>query len=104
MSKTLDIRTAKQRVSALINQINDLRYLYHVLDDPKVTDQIYHSLNQELLQLEATYPQLKQKNSPTARVGGAVLDKFQKVEHKSRMLSLTDAFSKQDVLDWQERI
>jgi NAD-dependent DNA ligase len=52
MSKTLDIRTVKDRIIKLTNQINDLRYSYHVLDDPSVTDEIYDSLTQELIKLE----------------------------------------------------
>jgi DNA ligase (NAD+) len=104
MSKQLDIRTVKERIKLLSNQINELRYRYHVLDDPSVTDEIYNSLTQELLKLEADYPQLKQKNSPTARVAGVALNKFVKVAHERRMLSLNDAFSRQDVEDWEARI
>ncbi|MBX4205125.1 MAG: NAD-dependent DNA ligase LigA [Candidatus Doudnabacteria bacterium] len=104
MSKQLDIRTAKERITKLSNQINDLRYRYHVLDDPSITDEIYNSLTQELIQLEQTYPQLKLRNSPTDRVAGVALDKFQKVQHQARMMSLNDAFSKDDVLAWQDRI
>jgi DNA ligase (NAD+) len=104
MSKTLDIRTIKDRIIKLTNQINDLRYRYHVLDDPSVTDEIYDSLTQELIKLEQDYPQLKQKNSPTTRVAGVALDKFQKVQHQTRMLSLNDAFSRQDVENWNARI
>jgi DNA ligase (NAD+) len=94
----------KKRMDKLVNQINELRYRYHVLDDPAVTDEIYGSLTQELLSLEAKYPQFKSRNTPTQRVSGAVLDKFIKVEHKLRMLSLNDAFTREDVLDWEERI
>jgi DNA ligase (NAD+) len=94
----------KKRIQKLSEQINELRYRYHVLDDPKVNDEIYSSLTQELVDLEAKYPQLKLKNSPTQRVGGVALDRFEKVEHKSRMLSIQDAFSFEEVADWQERI
>jgi DNA ligase (NAD+) len=94
----------KDRIAKLTKQINDLRYRYHVLDDPAVTDEIYDSLTQELKRLEQEYPQFKLKNSPTDRVGGKPLDKFEKVKHKSRMLSINDAFSRQEVLDWEERV
>jgi len=94
----------KERIEKLSKQINELRYRYHVLDDPTVTDEVYNSLTQELLVLEAKYPQFKLKNSPTQRVGGVALDKFQKVTHLSRMLSLNDAFDKEQVRDWETRI
>ncbi len=97
-------QSPKQRIEKLTKQINELRYRYHVLDDPAVTDEIYDSLTQELVALEVKYPQLKLKNTPTQRVGGEPLDKFEKVAHQNRMLSLNDAFDKQQVRDWQERI
>ncbi|MBI4363233.1 MAG: NAD-dependent DNA ligase LigA [Candidatus Doudnabacteria bacterium] len=95
---------AKKRIKKLTDEINSLRYRYHVLDDPTVTDEIYESLTQELVKLEAKYPQFKQAHSPTQRVGGAALEKFQKVRHEVRMLSLSDAFNKEDMLDWEARI
>jgi DNA ligase (NAD+) len=104
MSKQLDNSTAKERIAKLTDEVNDLRYRYHVLDDSKVTDEIYDSLTQELVKLEQAYPQFKQKNSPTSRVGGVALDKFEKVEHNLRMLSLNDAFDKDQIRDWVDRI
>jgi DNA ligase (NAD+) len=103
MSKE-SLQQIKQRMEKLGNQVNTLRFRYHVLDDPTVTDEIYDSLTQELVALERQYPQFKFKNSPTQRVGGQALDKFQKVTHQLRMLSLTDAFSFGEVQDWEARI
>lgn len=103
MSKK-DLKQVQQRMEKLTKQVNELRFRYHVLDDPTVTDEIYDSLTQELLALEQTYPQLKLKNSPTDRVGGKALDKFIKVQHQARMLSLNDAFDRQQVLDWEQRM
>jgi len=94
----------KQRIEKLTKQINALRYRYHVLEDPSITDEIYTSLSQELIALEAAYPQFKLKNSPSSRVGGAALDKFEKIQHQIRMLSLTDAFSFAEVEAWEQRI
>ncbi|OGF00296.1 MAG: hypothetical protein A3I07_01365 [Candidatus Doudnabacteria bacterium RIFCSPLOWO2_02_FULL_42_9] len=94
----------QERIKKLTDQINDLRYRYHVLDDPSVTDQIYDSLTQELVGLEKDYPQFKLKNSPTNRVGGVALDKFEKVTHQRRMLSLSDAFSFEEVQAWEDRL
>jgi DNA ligase (NAD+) len=93
-----------QRMKKLTDQINDLRFRYHVLDDPSVTDQVYDSLTQELLLLEQTYPQLKLPNSPTDRIGGEALDKFEKISHQTRMLSMTDVFSFEQVQAWEARI
>lgn len=104
MSKVLSQQQARLRIAKLTDEINTLRYRYHVLDDPEVTDEIYDSLTQELLELEAKYPQFKLPNSPTVRVGGAALEKFEKVGHKVRMLSLSDAFSREDMADWETRI
>jgi DNA ligase (NAD+) len=103
-ASTMPETNPKTRIDKLAKQINELRYRYHVLDDPSVTDEIYDSLTQELLALEAKYPQFKSKNSPTGRVGGAALDKFEKVSHHARMLSLNDAFSKEEMKEWEQRI
>ncbi|MBX4191677.1 MAG: NAD-dependent DNA ligase LigA, partial [Candidatus Doudnabacteria bacterium] len=102
--KESSTKQIKERMNKLAIQINELRYRYHVLDDPSVTDEIYDSLTQELVDLENAYPQLKVKNSPTGRVGGVALDKFEKITHQHRMLSLTDAFSWDDMLDWEARL
>lgn len=103
MSKE-NTKNVKLRMGKLSKQINDLRFRYHVMDDPAVTDEIYDSLTQELLLLEGKYPQFKDTNSPTQRVGGSALDKFEKVAHQNRMLSLNDAFDEQGMRDWEERI
>ncbi len=102
--KDLSNEKIRERMKKLSEQINSLRYRYHVLDDPTVTDEIYDSLTQELRTLESKYPQFKLKNSPTERVGGVALDKFEKITHQSRMLSLTDAFSFEEVEEWETRL
>jgi len=95
---------AAKRAVKLRETINDLRYRYHVLDDPSVTDAVFDSLTRELRQIEADYPDLLTPDSPTQRVGGAALAKFQKVTHTTPMLSLNDAFSDAEVVEWLERI
>ncbi len=95
---------AKVRISKLQEQIEDLRYRYHVLDDPEVTDEIYDSLTRELRSLEDQFPKLKDPNSPTNRVAGKPLDKFVKVPHSVAMLSLNDVFSEEELLAWEARI
>ena len=94
----------KQRAEKLRKTIDEYRYRYHVLDDPKITDEIYDSLMDELRQLERKHPKLKTPDSPTRRIGGAPLEKFQKVTHKKRQWSLDDAFSLEQLSQWEERI
>src|SRR6185436_12470712 len=94
----------KDRIEKLAKQIEELRFRYHVLDDPAITDEVYNSLTQELIKLETDYPQFKLKNSPTSRVGGVAADKFEKITHKARMLSLTDAFDFEEMEDWEARL
>ena len=95
---------AKSRIEKLIAQIENLRYRYHVLDDPAVTDDVYESLSRELQGLEEQFPELKDSHSPTNRVAGKPLDKFVKVKHGARMLSLNDVFSKGELTGWEKRI
>lgn len=95
---------AKKHVEKLHLQIEDLRYRYHVLNDPEVTDEVYDSLTRELHKLEEQFPKLKEKNSPTNRVAGKVLDKFVKVPHSVRMLSLNDAFGIEELKAWETRV
>jgi len=103
MSKVNDKRI-QDRITKLASEVNELRFRYHVLDDPGVTDEIYDSLTQELIEFETKYPQFRLKNSPTQRVGGHPLEKFEKVKHLHRMLSLTDAFGESEVQAWEGRI
>lgn len=98
-----EIKEKKQRAEKLQKVIDDYRYRYHVLDDPTVTDESYDSLMDELRKIEKEYPELKTADSPTQRIGGAPLDKFEKVEHRVRQWSLDDAFSFEDLKDWEER-
>jgi DNA ligase (NAD+) len=94
---------AKKRIQKLETQIEDLRYRYHVLNDERVTDDVYDSLTRELRGLEEEFPDLANPDSPTRRVGGRPLEKFEKVKHASRMLSLNDVFSKEEFRDWARR-
>ncbi len=94
---------AKNRIQKLREQIDDLRYRYHVLNDPQVTDEVYENLTEELLALEKDFPEFQSPDSPTQRVGGKVLEKFSKVQHPTAMLSLNNAFSKADLEAWEKR-
>jgi len=93
----------KNRIDKLIKEISHHRYLYHVLDKQEISDSALDSLKKELFDLEQEHPSLIRKDSPTQRVSGKALDKFVKIKHNSKILSLADAFNYQDLLDWEER-
>ncbi|MCX6755961.1 MAG: NAD-dependent DNA ligase LigA [Candidatus Nomurabacteria bacterium] len=94
----------KDRLGKLKDEISRLRFAYHVDNSPNVTDDVYESLTRELKNLEEKYPQFADVNSGIHRVAGEPLDVFKKVKHDLRMTSLNDAFSKEEVLDWEKRI
>src|SRR5699024_10803413 len=75
-----------------------------VLDKPTVPDAVYDQLLRELFDLEKEYPEYKTEDSPTVRVGGQILDKFEKVEHSSPMLSLSNAFNEEDLRAFDNRV
>lgn len=94
---------AEARISRLRDLINDYRYHYHVLDESIMSEAAADSLKHELSQLEAEYPELITPDSPTQRVAGKPLDKFEKVAHEKRMISLADVFSREEITDWINR-
>ena len=94
---------AEKRILKLRELINEYRYNYHVLDKSIMSEAAADSLKHELAQLEAEFPELITLDSPTQRVAGKALDKFEKVTHEKRMISLADVFSTAEVLDWISR-
>ncbi len=95
----------KDRIISLQEKVSRLQEEYHVYDNPSVSDEVYDSLRRELRDLEKKYPKLVNKySSPTERLGGKPLDSFQKVKHRTKMVSLNDVFSYDEVKDWQNRI
>lgn len=94
---------AEKRIVKLRELINDYRYHYHVLDESIMSEAAADSLKHELVSLEAEFPELITPDSPTQRVAGRPLDKFEKVAHEKRMISLADVFSREEVLDWVAR-
>jgi len=99
----LNEKQAKQRIDKLHKLIDEYRYYYHVLDKSLVTDAVNDSLKHELQELEEEFPKLITVDSPTQRVGGKPLDKFEKITHRQPMLSLTDAFSFEELKTWEIR-
>ncbi|MEH7117556.1 NAD-dependent DNA ligase LigA [Neobacillus vireti] len=100
----MDLQTAAKEVEEIRILLNQYAYEYYVLDNPSVPDAEYDKLMQELLDLEEKFPELKTPDSPSVRVGGAILDLFEKVEHRTPMLSLGNAFNEEDLRDFDRKV
>jgi DNA ligase (NAD+) len=98
------LEEAHARATALRDQINYHNHRYHVLDDPAITDAEYDRLMAELIALETEYPELVTPDSPSQRVGAAPLDAFDSHEHRLPMLSLGNAFSTDELREFDARI
>ncbi len=94
----------KNRIEKLRKEIDHHRYLYHVLDKIEISDAALDSLKNELVKLERQYPEFITSDSPTQRIGGRPLDKFKKIKHKVRQWSFEDAFSEEDIFNFEKRI
>lgn len=94
----------KSKYEKLKSLIAEHDYNYHVLDKPKISDYEYDQLFAELLKLESENPDLDTSDSPSQRVGGAPLSAFQKVAHQTPMLSLGNAYSSEEIQDFDERV
>ena len=94
----------KERVEELIRQLNEANYRYYVLDDPQMLDFEYDRMLRELEDLEREHPELIRQDSPTLRVGGAALSKFEKIEHPVPLMSLQDVFSLEELDDFLRKI
>ena len=93
-----------ERVKELKQALHRHNYRYHVLDDPEISDAEYDRMMQELVKLEADFPELMTPDSPTLRVGALPLDKFETIEHSIPMLSLENGFNDQDIIEFDQRI
>jgi DNA ligase (NAD+) len=100
----VDREEARKRIEALRDELNHHAYLYYVLDSPVVEDDVYDSLIKELVHLEELFPEFDDPDSPTHRVGGAALDRFEKVVHESPLLSLDNALSKEELWPFFDRV
>ena len=95
---------AKKRIKELTEIINQANYEYYNLDNPTITDQEYDKYLRELINLEEKYPEFADPNSPTKRVGGEAIDKFNKVAHAIPMISLANVFNEEEIRDFDKRI
>jgi DNA ligase (NAD+) len=92
------------RISQLQDILRHHEYQYYVLDDPKISDQEYDTLMNELKALEAAHPELLTPDSPTQRVTGRPADGFSKLPHSRPMLSLDNAYNEEELRDWDRRV
>ena len=94
----------EKRMNEIIEILNKASYEYYTLDKPSITDQEYDRYMQELIKIELEHPELKRIDSPTVRVGGEVIDAFDKVIHEIPMLSLSNVFNESEIIAFDERI
>lgn len=94
----------KNEILKLTSQLNEYNRQYYDEDSPTISDYDYDMLLRKLIKLEDDYPQYKNPNSPTSRVGGTALDTFNKVTHKTRQLSLSNAYSYEELIEFDSRI
>src|SRR5690606_5648507 len=92
------------RINELRKQINRANYLYHTMDKPEISDFEYDQLLKELIKLEIEYPEYDDPTSPSKKIGGTVLDGFQKHTHTVPMMSLSNVFNQEELFDFYERI
>lgn len=95
---------AKKRITKLKEVIEHHRYLYHVLDTQEISDGALDSLKHELFDLEEQFPDLRTADSPTQRVGGQPREQFAKITHRTRMHSMEDVFTFEELEAWLKRI
>ena len=98
------MKQIQEEIFKLVSLLNKYSYEYYVEDNPKITDTEYDTLYKQLEKLEEKYPELILENYPTQRVGDRVLDEFEKITHKIPMLSLSNTFSTEDLIDFDARV
>ena len=97
-------RDAAKKIEKLREEIRRHEHLYYVLDAPEISDAEYDALMNELKKLEAAHPELVTPDSPTKRVGGKPAEGFRKAQHSRPMLSLDNAYSQEELADWDRRV
>src|ERR1700734_1190894 len=96
--------TPAERHAKLVREIDAHNYRYYVLDDPSVSDSDFDRLMRELTTLEAKHPALVSRHSPTQRVGGEARTRVTQVRHETRMMSLDNAYSQEELAEFHRRI
>jgi DNA ligase (NAD+) len=104
MTAQVDIDRTAARIAELRQKIEYHNYLYYVKDTPEISDAEYDRMMRELIELETLHPELASPDSPTQRVGGEALERFNKVQHHAPMLSLANAFSAEELRAFDRRV
>lgn len=94
----------KEEIQQLTDQLNHHTYLYYVESNPEISDKEFDVLLKKLEELEAKYPEFASDVSPTKRVGGDLTSKFETVEHQFPMMSLSNSYSEEEILEWESRL
>lgn len=100
----MNAQEAKQRIEQLTTELNHHNHLYYVESNPVISDYDFDQLLRELQDLEAQYPDFVSPLSPTKRVGGDITKKFETVVHRFPMLSLSNTYSEEEIIDWEQRL
>ena len=100
----MDKNDARARIEELTEQLNQHNYRYYVLSKPVVSDYEFDKLMKELEDLETRFPELADPDSPTKRVGGDITKDFEQVRHQYPMLSLSNTYSEQELIDFDARV
>jgi len=100
----MDMNEAKSRIEFLTEELNTHNYNYYVASNPTISDQEFDFLLKELEGLEKQFPELASALSPTKRVGGDITKKFATVVHRYPMLSLSNSYSEEEIMDWEQRL
>lgn len=96
--------SAAKKIETLRDEIRHHEHLYYVMDAPEISDPQFDALMNELKRLEAQHPELVTADSPTQRVGGKPAEGFRKASHSRPMLSLDNAYSEEELRDWDRRV
>ncbi|PID71166.1 MAG: DNA ligase (NAD(+)) LigA [Flavobacteriales bacterium] len=96
--------TVKEKITQLRQELRQHNYNYYVLDNPTISDYDFDMMLEELIALEKKHPEYFDSNSPSQRVGGEITKHFKTVVHKNRMYSLSNSYSKEDLIDWEKRL
>lgn len=100
----MNAQEAKEEILRLSSLINHHNYLYYVKSEPEISDYDFDMLLKRLIELEKKHPQFAFENSPTKRVGGDITKKFETVQHRYPMLSLSNTYSEEEIREWEARI
>lgn len=104
LNELADIAHIQEKMSALSRQIEHHRFRYYVLSQPEISDEEFDTLYRELEQLEVKYPQLRDADSPTQKVGAPPATEFKQIRHRIPLLSLANAMSEDELDKWEERL